>query len=106
MDAIRKICLMIIFGLKNIKERIVRIMKYKITNGGAERFNGKIERLIIKAQGYRDFYNIRKRYYFTMANLTLFHTINGRTNNSYYHLIFCYIYSLIIGLLLWKDIKR
>jgi transposase len=58
--------------LKNFKEGIVKIVKYKITNGRAERFNGKIERLNIIAQGYKDFNNLRTAILFYNGKLDLF----------------------------------
>jgi transposase len=58
--------------LKNFKEGIVKIVKYKITNGRAERFNGKIQKLNMIAQGYRNFGNLRTAILFYNGKLNLF----------------------------------
>jgi transposase len=58
--------------LKNFKEGIVKIVKYKITNGRAERFNGKIQKLNMIAQGYRNFKNLRIAILFYNGKLNLF----------------------------------
>jgi len=57
--------------LKNHKKGIVAIVKYKITNAKAERFNAAIQKLISIAHGYRNFDNLRIAILFFNGKLDL-----------------------------------
>ena len=57
--------------LKNHKKGIVAIVKYKITNAKAERFNAAIQKLISIAHGYRNFDNLRVAILFFNGKLDL-----------------------------------
>jgi transposase len=58
--------------LKNYKTGIINIVKYKLTNAKAERFNGSIQKLNAIAHGYRNFANLRVAILFYNGNLDLF----------------------------------
>lgn len=58
--------------LKNFKAGIIAIVKYKLTNAQAERFNGKIQKLNTIAQGYRNFHNLRVAILFYNGQLDMF----------------------------------
>lgn len=57
--------------LKNYKQGILNIVKYRITNARAERFNGSIQKLITVGQGYRNFDNLRIAVLFFNGKLNL-----------------------------------
>jgi transposase len=57
--------------LKNYKQGIVNIIKYKITNALAEHFNGSIQKLITVGHGYRNFDNLRIAILFFNGKLDL-----------------------------------
>ena len=58
--------------LKNHKDGIINIIKYRMTNAKAERFNGAIQKLNHIAQGYRNFDNLRIAILFYNGKLNLF----------------------------------
>ena len=45
--------------LRNYKEGILNIIKYRVTNARAEQFNGAIQKLNHIAHGYKNFDNLR-----------------------------------------------
>ena len=57
--------------LKNHKQGIVNIIKYKITNARAEGFNGSIQKLMTIGHGYRNFNNLRIAILFFNGKLDL-----------------------------------
>ena len=57
--------------LKRYKTGIINIIKYQITNGKAERFNGCIQKLTNISHGYRNFNNLRLAVLFFNGNLDL-----------------------------------
>ena len=57
--------------LKRYKTGIINIVKYQITNGKAERFNGSIQKLNNIAHGFRNFNNLRLAILFFYGNLDL-----------------------------------
>lgn len=58
--------------LKNYKEGILNIIKYRVTNARAEQFNGAIQKLNHIAHGYRNFDNLRYAVLFFNGKLKLF----------------------------------
>lgn len=58
--------------LKNYKEGILNIIKYRVTNARAEQFNSSIQKLNYIAHGYRNFDNLRYAVLFFNGKLKLF----------------------------------
>lgn len=58
--------------LKNYKDGIISIIKYRVTNARAEQFNGSIQKLNHIAHGYRNFDNLRYAVLFFNGKLDLF----------------------------------
>lgn len=58
--------------LKNYKNGIINIIKYRVTNARAEQFNGAIQKLNHIAHGYRNFDNLRCAVLFFNGKLDLF----------------------------------
>jgi transposase len=58
--------------LKNYKEGILNIIKYRVTNARAEQFNSSIQKLNYIAHGYRNFENLRYAVLFFNGKLKLF----------------------------------
>jgi len=58
--------------LKNYKEGILNIIKYRLTNARTEQFNSSIQKLNYIAHGYRNFDNLRYAVLFFNGKLKLF----------------------------------
>lgn len=54
------------------KDKILNYFDHRITNAAAERFNGKIQQLRVRAKGFKSFKNFRNAVLFFFGNLDLY----------------------------------